>query len=348
MSGRSLGSASPGANAQILESLFAEMNNRPVNVPPPTARPLPALWAHVHALTVLGEAGSYTAAARRLGLSKAAMSLRISELEAAAGVPLVRRTTRSVRLTEAGRRLADSSRPAFASIAEAFAGVHDLAGQPRGLLRLTAPVALARQQLLPRLPHFLQQYPEVRVELDLSDRLAALAPEGFDLALRHTTHPPETHVAWALCPTETLLVASPGYLAAHGAPQHPRDLARHRCLYYLRESEAPGWSFEPVDGDGRVTVGIAGPLAANNSEALREAALADLGIALLPDFSAQAALRSGGLVPVLTGWRPAGVFGSHLWAIRPRTAQVPRPVQLLVGFLQDQFRDGFRSEAPGG
>jgi len=321
------------------------MNNDSLRADAP--RPLGSLWAHVHALTVLGEAGSYTAAARRLGLSKAAMSLRISELEAAAGVPLVRRTTRSVRLTEAGRQLADSTRPAFASIAEAFAGVHDLAGQPRGLLRLTAPVALARQQLFPRLPAFLQTYPELRLELDLSDRLVALASEGFDLALRHTDDPPETHVAWALCPTETLLVASPAYLAAQGRPTHPSELVRHRCLFYPRADEAPGWSFEPEAGGERVTVGIAGPLAANNSEALREAALAGLGIALLPDFSTQAALRSGALIPVLPGWRPVGVFGRHLWAIRPRTAQVPRTVQLLVEFLRQAFRDGFGPDVPG-
>ena len=102
-------------------------------------------WAHVHALTVLGEAGSFTAAAQRLGLSKAAMSQRVAELEAQAGVPLVRRTTRSVRLTEAGQQLADSTRGAFAAIEQAFSGVQDLADAPRGLLRVTAPVALARQ-----------------------------------------------------------------------------------------------------------------------------------------------------------------------------------------------------------
>ncbi|MBP6675424.1 MAG: LysR family transcriptional regulator, partial [Vitreoscilla sp.] len=114
----------------------------------------PHLWAHVHALTVLGEAGSFTAAAQRLGLSKAAMSQRVAELERAAGVPLVLRTTRSVRLTEAGQQLADASRGAFAAIDQALAGAKDLAGAPRGLLRVTAPVALARQQLVPHLPAF--------------------------------------------------------------------------------------------------------------------------------------------------------------------------------------------------
>lgn len=269
------------------------------------------------------------------------MSQRISELEAAAGVPLVRRTTRSVRLTEAGRQLADQARPAFAALSSALGSVRDLAGEPRGLLRVTAPMALARQQILPRLPKLLNLYPELRVELDLSDRLVNLSAEGFDLAIRHTNAPPDTHVAWSLCATRSVLIASPAYLKAEGWPLHPSDLARHQCLFYPRAGESPGWSFEPQDGGNRMTVGIHGPLAANNSEALREAAIDGIGIGLLPDFTAQSALRDARLVEVLPGWRPVGAFGEHLWAIRPRTAQVPRAVQVLVRFLLDEFRDGF-------
>jgi DNA-binding transcriptional LysR family regulator len=269
------------------------------------------------------------------------MSQRIAELEAAAGLPLVRRTTRSVRLTDAGRTLADQARPAFAALDAAFSNARDLAGAPRGLLRVTAPVALGRQQIVPRLPAFLGQFPQLRIELDLSDHLAALTAEGFDLAIRHTDAPPDTHVAWALCGTASLLVASPAYLAAEGSPATPEALSTHRCLYYPRSGESPGWSFAPKGGGERVSVGIAGPLAANNSEALREAALAGLGIALLPDFSAQAALASGALVPVLEAWQPVGSFGSKLWALRPRSAQVPLAVRALVGFLQAALRDGF-------
>jgi DNA-binding transcriptional LysR family regulator len=304
------------------------------------------LWAHVHALTVLGEAGSFTAAAQRLGLSKAAMSQRVAELEAAAGVPLVRRTTRSVRLTEAGQQLADSTRGAFTAIEQAFSGVQDLADAPRGLLRVTAPVALARQQIVPHLPPFLRRYPELRLELDLSDRLSPLAQEGFDLAIRHTSTPPDTHVAWALCATHSVLVASPAYLQAHGAPQQPADLAGHAGLHYPRPGDTPVWQLEPVGGGARVSVPVHGPLAANNSEALREAALGGLGIALLPDFSAQAALAAGDLVGVLPGWQPVGAFGSHLWALRPHTAQVPRAVRLLVDCLREALAPGFGAGGP--
>ncbi|EIM31293.1 transcriptional regulator, partial [Leptothrix ochracea L12] len=145
-------------------------------------RRIDQLWSHVHWLTVLGDLGSYTAAAQRLGVSKAAMSQRISELERAAGVPLVQRTTRSVRLTEAGQQLTDATRGAFEHIERGFASVRDLAGgAPRGLLRVTAPVALGRQRIVPLLPDFLRAHPEIRIELDLSDRLVPLAQEGFDL-----------------------------------------------------------------------------------------------------------------------------------------------------------------------
>lgn len=300
-------------------------------------RRIESLWAHVHALTVLGQQGSFTAAARRLSISKAAMSQRIGELEQALGVPLVQRTTRSVRLTEAGEQLVDATRGAFAQIVRSVENVSDLAGAPRGLLRVTAPVALARQQIVPRLPAFLRAHPEVRIELELSDRLAALAQEGFDLAIRHSASVPDTHVAWTLCRTRSLLVAARAYLRRRGTPAEPQALAGHDCLHYPRPQETTAWRFERPGSDGtteRVSVAVGGPFAANNSEALREAALAGLGIALLPDFSAQGALRAGKLLPVLPGWQPVGAFGEQLYAVRPYSPQVPRAVQALVGFLR--------------
>ena len=301
------------------------------------------LWGHLHWLVVLAQQGSFTAAAERLGVSKAAMSQRVAELERVAGVALVRRTTRSVRLTEAGQRLVDDTRASFEQIAESFAQVRDLAGLPRGLLRVTAPVALARQQLVPLLADFLRQYPDVRIELDLSDRITSLATEGFDLAIRHTGNPPDTHVAWTLCQTRSVLVATPAYLGRSGVPQLPQELARHNCLHYPRSQDRPAWTLERRDpaAQERVTVQVGGSLAANNSEALRDAALAGLGIALLPDFSAQASLRAGQLVEVLPDWAPVGSFAGQLYAIRPYSAHVPRAVSVLVGFLRERLAAGF-------
>jgi DNA-binding transcriptional LysR family regulator len=331
-----------------------------VNNPCMDEQKINELWSHLHWLSVLAQQGSFTAAAARLGVSKAAMSQRIAELERAARVTLVQRTTRSVRLTEAGQRLVDDTRASFAQIAQSFAQVQDLADQPSGLLRVTAPVAFARQQLVPLLADFLKNYPEVRLELDLSDRLTALATEGFDLAIRHTARPPDTHVAWALCRTETVLVATRAYLRRRGEPQTPADLHAHNCLHYPRSQDTPAWTFEPRDpekpsaepNDGqerlapeRVTVPVSGNFAANNSEALREAALTGAGIALMPDFSAQEALRQGKLVPVLPAWRSVGAFAEEIYAIRPYAPHVPRAVAALVAHLRAGLAEGFAPKA---
>lgn len=313
------------------------MNNQLVKT-----KKIDALWSHVHWLSVLGSLRSFTAAAQRLGVSKAAMSHRIGELEHAAGVSLVRRTTRSVRLTDAGQQLVDSTQSPFVQIERSFERVKDLAGEPRGVLRVTAPVALGRQQIAPLIPVFLKQYPEVRIELDVSDRLLSLAQEGFDLAIRHVAAVPDTHVAWTLCSTRAMLVATGAYLRKRGTPASPRDLADHDCLHYLRGTETPTWCFEPLKGrKGRLNVAVRGSFAANNSELLREAALGGLGIALLPDFSAAREMAAGRLTTVLPDWRSVGSFGDKLYAIRPYATHVPRSVRAFVGFLQKELAAGF-------
>lgn len=306
-----------------------------------------ALWTPLHWLTVLSTQGSYTAAANRLGVSKAAMSQRIAELERAAGVALVRRTTRSVQLTEAGGHLVEHTRGAFEQIATSFSGVRDLAGMPTGRLRVTAPVAFARQQLVHRIPEFVKAFPQIRIELEMSDELRSLARDGFDLALRHTSSPPETHVAWNLARTDSVLVASRGYLRRKGAPQTPAALEQHDCLFYPRGHSAPTWTLQLRRASDRHRTGtsavvrVRGRFAANNSEALRDAATAGLGVALLPDFSAQSGLQSGRLVRVLPEWSPVDSFGAYLYAVRPYAALVPRSVAAFVEFLKTQYAEGF-------
>jgi DNA-binding transcriptional LysR family regulator len=275
---------------------------------------------------------------------------RIGGVSAQAGKAACAAATASVRLTEAGQRLVEDMRAPFEQIAHSFAGVRDLAGVPRGLVRVTAPVAFARQQLVPRLADFLRAQPEVRIELDLSDRLSSLAMEGFDLAIRHTAAPPDTHVAWTLCDTRSVLVASRAYLRRRGTPRDPMALAEHDCLHYPRAQDTPTWHFEaratsqkPAQKPSapRLTVPVSGPLVANNSEALRDAALTGLGIALVPDFSAQSALQSGKLVEVLPQWRSVGAFGERLYAIRPYATHVPQAVTAFVAWLREALGAGF-------
>ncbi|BAN98273.1 lysR family transcriptional regulator [Plautia stali symbiont] len=300
-----------------------------------------ALWVHLHWLTVLAEQGSFTRAAERLDVSKAAMSQKIKELEQMAGVALVHRTTRSVRLTSAGEKLVDDLREPFARIAQSFFSVRDEAGPVRSLVRISAPVAFARQQLVPIIGDFLRDYPQVRLQLNLSDRLVSLGSEGFDLAIRHSQQLPETHVALPLCETRTLLVASPDYLTRHGMPHTPQALQQHNCLYYPRALESPQWRFRLHSDDSEtVQVKIQGNFATNNSESIRDAVLQGLGIAMLPDFSTGAALASGMLQQVLPEWQAVDAFADRLWVVRPYAAQVPRAVTTFIHWLRTRFVDG--------
>ena len=295
------------------------------------------LWDHLHWLTVLAEQGSFTRAAERLDVSKAAMSQKIKELEEMAGVLLVQRTTRSVRLTSAGEKLVEELREPFARIEQSFFSVRDIAGPVRGLVRITAPVAFARQQLVPIIGEFLRDYPQVRLQLDVTDRIVSLSSEGFDLAIRHSDTLPETHVALPLCDTRTLLVASPAYLNEQGIPHTPQDLAQHNCLYYPRGVESPRWRFTTTADNEQVQIRIQGSFATNNSESIRDAALQGLGIAMLPDFSAREALAAGSLQQVLPAWQPVEAFAARLWIVRPWAAQVPRAVTTFTHWLRARF-----------
>ncbi|HBV89821.1 MAG TPA: LysR family transcriptional regulator [Pantoea sp.] len=295
------------------------------------------LWDHLHWLTVLAEQGSFTRAAERLDVSKAAMSQKIKELEQIAGVLLVQRTTRSVRLTSAGEKLVEELREPFARIEQSFFSVRDTAGPVRGLVRITAPVAFARQQLVPIIGEFLRDYPQLRLQLDVTDRIVSLSSEGFDLAIRHSDTLPETHVALPLCDTQTVLVASPAYLNQQGIPNTPQDLMQHNCLYYPRGVESPRWRFVTAADGEEVQVRIQGCFATNNSESIRDAALQGLGIAMLPDFSAREALAAGSLQQVLSEWQPVEAFAARLWIVRPWAAQVPRAVTTFTQWLRARF-----------
>ncbi|THU04092.1 LysR family transcriptional regulator [Lampropedia puyangensis] len=307
-----------------------------------------AILPDLHLLMVLGETHSYTQAAQRLGLSKATVSQRIAALERTMGIPLVQRSTRAVALTAAGQQLVDETRPAFSQIEHSLAAVRDLAASPRGLVRLTAPVALGRQHLMPALSSFALAYPDIRIELDLNDRLTNLVQEGFDLAIRHTQAAPDNTVAWPLCTSQAILVASPQYLQRYGSPKHPHDLEKHDCLVYLRgRTEVQSWTLTRHSKRQRIDEHCHIPIKkavfkANNSEVLREAALAGLGIALLPDFSAQAHHQEGRhLHRVLPQWQSQGFFGNQIFAIRPWAPQVPLAVKHLVAHLQHAFKPGF-------
>jgi DNA-binding transcriptional LysR family regulator len=298
----------------------------------------------LHLLTVIAQTRNLTQAARRLGISKASVSTRLRDLERVVGMSLVRRTTRSVTLTAAALQLVDDTQASFARIEQSLGQVKDLAGKPRGLLRVSAPVALGRQRIAPSVPDFLRRYPEIRLELDLSDRFVNVTQEGFDLAVRHARSIPDTYIARVLCESRSLLMASPEYLQRRGTPEHPTDLARHDCLLYLRDGPAQSWSFAFEKAGSRkrgerVNVPVGGPFKANNSEVLRAAIVGGLGIGLLPDFSLlpDSSAESGAMVPVLPDWRPVGFFGDRIYAIRPGGVRASRAVECAIEHLRQVF-----------
>lgn len=299
------------------------------------------LWRHVYCLTILAEQGSFTSTARRLGISKATVSQQVAELEHAVGVPLVRRTTRSMRLTDLGQLLVDKVHGPYRSIALGFEAVRNFGEEPSGLLRMTAPVALARQHLIPLLPEFGRRYPQVRIDLDLNDNLTSLALDGLDFALRHVDAPPDAYVAKAIARTRTVLAASPKYLACHAPIAEPAQLVDHQHLLYPRQRGVGVWAFEYIGAtpmtNRHVSVPVRADFVANNSEVLREMACSGAGIALLPDFSAQSAIASGRLVEILPQWRSVGTFGRRIYVLRPYSPQIPRTIRALWDYLVENF-----------
>jgi len=292
-------------------------------------------FSDMHLLTVLAETQSFVQAAERLGISRSSASMRIAALERAAGVPLVRRSTRQVSLTEAGQQLVAEVGPAFERIRDSFNAVHDLSGAPRGTLRLTAPVALGRQHISPSLGSFLVRYPEVRLELELTDRLVNLAHEGFDLAIRHARHIPDNYVVWGLARSESALVASPEYLERKGRPRHPAELSSHDVVLYTGSPKS--LAFQREGGDGEPVYADVRPrFTANNSEVLREVVLSGAGLGLLPDFSINGD-EKGRLERVLPEWQVQGYFGTHIIAVRPFSPQVPLAVHCMVDHLRSVF-----------
>jgi DNA-binding transcriptional LysR family regulator len=318
--------------------MFSKMNNVPAILETVmSGSEVAGVLTDLHLLTVIAQTRNLTQAARRLGISKASVSTRLRDLERVVGMSLVRRTTRSVTLTAAALQLVDDTQASFARIEQSLGQVKDLAGKPRGLLRVSAPVALGRQRIAPSVPDFLRRYPEIRLELDLSDRFVNVTQEGFDLAVRHARSIPDTYIARVLCESRSLLMASPEYLQRRGTPEHPTDLARHDCLLYLRDGPAQSWSFAFEKAGSRkrgerVNVPVGGPFKANNSEVLRAAIVGGLGIGLLPDFSLlpDSSAESGAMVPVLPDWRPVGFFGDRIYAIRPGGVRASRAVECAI------------------
>ncbi len=293
-----------------------------------------ALWSHLHWLVVLEQQGSFTSAAARLGVSKAAMSQRVAELERAAGVALVTRTTRSVRLTEAGQRLVDETRGAFEHIADSFAGVRDLAAEPRGLLRVTCSMSFGHAQMAPAIAQFMRLHPHLKIDLLVDDGALDLVQQRIDLAIRISADPGAALIGRPLAVCESVLVASPAYLDAAGRPQTPAQLQAHRCLGHMRVGRNVWQLARRDDESDEQQIAVTTWFNANEATVLAAAAVEGAGIAFQPTYLVQPMLQAGQLELVLPDWRPQPLTVHALYSSR---RHLPVAVRALLDFLVQRF-----------
>jgi DNA-binding transcriptional LysR family regulator len=277
------------------------------------------------------ERKSFSGAAQALGLSKSAVSKQIAKLEALAGARLLRRTTRSLSLTQAGEVLYERASQAVALVSHAAGELSSFSEQPRGVIRVTAPVTFGRLRLVPRLKEFLARHPQVQIHLVLLDRPVDLAAEGFDLAVRLTPKLPAGVIARSIGGTQYKLVAKAGYFSKGAAPRSASDLARVNCLRYENTDALSTWQLSGPDGN--VKVRVSGNLAVNNSESLRELVLAGLGVAVLPGFVVDGDLRTGRLEEVLRGWRVNPPFATDAHIVWLPDRQLTPRMRAFIDFL---------------
>lgn len=287
----------------------------------------------VVAFVAIAEAGSISEAARRLRLSKSVVSERLAELEKTLGAGLLRRTTRKLSMTEDGAAFLDRAARIVRDVEDAAAELATRRGKLVGPLRISAPVTFGHMHLGPAIYPFLAAHPDIELTLDLDDRRVDAAADGYDAVVRHGVIGDTRLVAWPLAPSRRVLVASPTYLALEGKPASLADLEAHRGLFYTNRGIAD-WRFPSPDG--AILVRARAALCVNNGDMILDAAIAGLGIALLPTFIVGAALRAGSLQTIDVGAEAEAEF---VYMAHPEGRHPPAKLRALADCLRQAFGD---------
>lgn len=302
------------------------------------------IFSAIPVFVAVVECGSFSQAGEKLGTSKSAVSKRINQLEGKLGVRLLHRTTRRLSLTEAGERYYDYARNALMIASEGEDAITQLQGKPQGTLRINAPMAFGRLHIAPLITEFLSEYPDIKINMAMDDKVVDMVEGSFDIAIRIGELPDSSLIARRLAPCHSVLCASPEYIAKFGEPKTPTDLVNHNCLFYSYFQAGVEWAFKGSEGAGEgevesevesvVKVQPQGNYQVNNSEALHEALLAGLGICQMPTFIVGSALASGKLVPLLSGY----ALPQHaIYAVFSERKHLPAKVRVFLDFITARF-----------
>ena len=279
------------------------------------------------------EAGSISGAADRMGVAKSAVSRRLKELEEHLGVELFHRTTRQMNLTDTGRAFYHQAVRILDDVLEAEHATSQAHGTLKGSLKIALPSSFGLMHIGPAINKFLKEHPQVEFDLDFNDREVDLIQEGFDLAIRIANLPDSSLIARRFAPVKTVMCASPDYLEQMGIPRSPDELIEHQCLVYSLLRDYEYWHLSDIRGN-EIRTRIRPYLKASTGEFIRDAAVAGLGIVLIPTFIAYKEIERGTLVPVLKDYKPPQI---NAYAIYPQTRHLSQRVRTFVDLLVKRF-----------
>ncbi|MCE0492899.1 LysR family transcriptional regulator [Vibrio salinus] len=278
------------------------------------------------------ECGSFSSAAIRLGMTKSAVSKRISALEDNLSVRLFNRTTRKLTLTEPGERFSDYARNALTLAEDGFSELSAYQGKPKGTLKINAPMTFSRLHLVPHIKEFLESYPDIHISLSMNDAIVDMIEGAFDVGIRIGELKNSSLIARKLSDCQSVLCASPSYIATNNKPLHPEELLKHNCIYYSLFQAGVEWTFYKNRKPFKVEP--KGNFIVNNSDAIAEVLLQGLGIGQLPTFIVSDYLANGTLIPLL----PEYTLPDHaIYAVYPERKHLPEKVRVFIEFIQKKL-----------